>query len=147
MVQIGARGIAALIFVALLWADLTHACGNGDGSGVNTAEVVSLYGRFKSCRGLAGRDTISCVSSLTTSDTSERLNQKIARWLMDLDSLGSLENCPHEIVRLFPRANESRYVAIRCVSYEASGRADRALFYFAKEGGELKIAGIQKVRL
>ena len=113
-------------------------------------EAQFSYQQFNACKDLAKEkhsinreQLLECVSSQTSSNVTERLNQKIAIWLVSLKSLGALQECPADKLILFPRASSKEYKILRCASFIKGGDPGKALFYFKEEAGQMKIDGIQ----
>ncbi|WP_417531598.1 hypothetical protein [Marinobacter lipolyticus] len=135
-----------LLFLCLASASLVHA----DRTMLSGADKAALLTTFESvleCRNLDQQNVTDCVAALTATDLSPRLNQKIAKWLFDVQRFGEMELCRQEVIGLIPAAEETRFLAVRCVSYRFFDKRDTAVFYFVEENGSVKLAGIQTLKL
>ena len=135
-----------LFSLLVLASSSALACQGDWGSERNKKEIVRLFDQVILCQEYKGQEAIQCVDSLMAAETSDRLVMKITKWLLDTENFGPVESCPQRIRELFPEAGRSRYLATLCSSYTLHGKTDLALLYFVREEGEIKLAGIQKMR-
>ena len=87
------------------------------------------------------REYKSCVSGTIDTRLSDSLGQKIARWLLNVKNIGTLNKCPKKVFRLFPyTSDENQYV--KCFDFTEGKQKKLGIMYFATDD-DMLIKGIQ----